>query len=104
MQIFYRLIRKNPTSVRQRMGWHYWLIGCLMWAFLLPKAQGEGSVDFINYGDARKGEELFELALDLEDRVFDSLQNLEAIYQTLQTLTALAPDPDAEFEDEEDED
>ncbi|MFK7934296.1 MAG: Ig-like domain-containing protein, partial [Saprospiraceae bacterium] len=53
MQIFYRLFRNSQTQIRQRVNWRYWLIGCLLWAALLPNAQGEGSRDFTGYGGVR---------------------------------------------------
>ncbi|MEL7022022.1 MAG: hypothetical protein AAGK47_10455, partial [Bacteroidota bacterium] len=53
MQIFYRLFCKNWTRVIQRIDWRYGLICCLLSVLLLPKAHGEGSVDFIDYPGVR---------------------------------------------------
>lgn len=60
------------------------------------------AMDYINEGDLDKQEELFDLAFDIGDRIFDWVQSLEAIEITLQNLTAFAPDPDDEYDDDED--
>ncbi len=38
--------------------------------------------------------ELWNLAYELEDEIFTILENTEKIHDTLEKLTALAPDPD----------
>ena len=58
------------------------------------------AMDVVNRGYLSKGEELFDLAFDLEDQVFGLMENLEAIQDTLGALTRLAPDED-EDDDEE---
>ena len=46
---------------------------------------------------------MFDLAVDLEDTVFSLRESLEAIENTLLSLTDLAPDPDEEYSDEEED-
>ena len=58
------------------------------------------AMDVVNSGYLNKGEELFDLAFELEDQVFGLMENLEAIQDTLSALTDLAPDED---EDENDD-
>ena len=58
------------------------------------------AMDVVNRGYLSKGEELFDLAFELDDQVFDLMENLEAIQNTLSALTDLAPDED-EDDDEE---
>ena len=58
------------------------------------------AMEVVNSGYLNKGEELFDLAFELEDQVFDLMENLEAIQDTLSALTGLAPDED-EDDDEE---
>ena len=59
------------------------------------------AMEVVNSGYLSKGEELFDLAFDLEDQVFGLMENLEAIQDTLSALTQLAPD---EEEDDDDDD
>lgn len=58
------------------------------------------AMDYVNEGYLDKQEELFDLAFEIGDKIFDLVQSLEAIEITLQNLTAFAPDPDDEFEDD----
>ena len=58
------------------------------------------AMDVVHSGYLSKGEELFDLAFDLEDQVFGLMENLEAIQDTLSTLTRLAPDEDEEDNEE----
>ena len=60
-------------------------------------------MDYVNEGYLDKQEELFDLAFDIGDRIFDLVQSLEAIEITLQNLTAFAPDSDDEYEEEEED-
>lgn len=58
---------------------------------------------FVNEGALSKGQEMFDLAFDLDDQIFSMREALDAIEKTIQTLTELAPDPDEDYEgDDED--
>ena len=61
------------------------------------------AMDVVNSGYLSKGEELFNLAFDLEDQVFGLMENLEAIQDTLSALTRLAPDEDKDDDDDDDD-
>ena len=48
------------------------------------------AIEMVNSGYLNKGEELFDLAFELEDQVFGLMENLEAIQDTLSALTDLS--------------
>jgi len=66
------------------------------------------AMEVVNDGSQRRAREFFDLAMELEDEVFDVLEVATRLHETLSTLTALYPeslDNDAgenEADDEED--
>ena len=54
------------------------------------------AMDVVNNGSRSKMDEMFDLAMDLEDQVCDMLSHLEQIQSTLEGLVALKPESEAE--------
>ncbi len=56
----------------------------------------EGAVD-------EEGDELFDMADELESDIMTAQEHLEKIYEVLSSITECWPDPDEEYEEENDE-
>jgi hypothetical protein len=63
----------------------------------------ELAMDVVNHGMAGQATAFFELANELDDQVFEMLDTLEKVQDTLRNLTVLYPDNPA-ADDVEDED
>ncbi len=62
------------------------------------------AMDLFNSGYRRSTDRgVFDLALEIEDEIFEAIENLETIRDTLSDLTVLTPDED-EVEEGENED
>ena len=60
------------------------------------------TMDVVNQGQLTQCEEMFNLAFDIEAQLFTMLESVEAIRETMRALTDLAPDPDEDYEEDED--
>ncbi len=63
----------------------------------------ELAMEVINEGSQRRLLEFFDLALEMEDEVFDMLEAVTKLHETLSTLTELRPESLDDEDDAENE-